>query len=101
MDKGFGIAALLLAITAVSVPFFGIYVSTFAILLAIVAALAGERVFSTATSLIAGINTLFLSPAIWAAIKGSEATTLTMVTLAAVAAPFVAMMFGKTPTTET
>jgi len=61
MAKGFGIAALVCAIVAIFVPFVGIVVSGIAIVLAIVAALSGDRVFATATSLIAAVNTFFLS----------------------------------------
>lgn len=64
MAKGFGIAALVCAIVAIFVPFVGIVVSGMAIVLAIVAALSGDRVFATATSLIAAVNTFFLSPSV-------------------------------------
>jgi hypothetical protein len=105
MDKGFGIAALVLALVAISVPVAGVFVSGLAILLAVIAAFAGDRVYSTATSLIAGVNTFFLSPSVWAMLAGSSQDNshggLIALFLACMAAPFVAMMFGKRPPSET
>ena len=73
MAKGFGIAALVCAILAIFIPFVGIVVSGIAIVLAIVAALSGDRVFATATSLIAAVNTFFLSPSVMLVLHTSPA----------------------------
>lgn len=95
MNKGFGIAALVLAILAIFVPVAGIVLSGLALLLAAVAALAGDRAFAIATPLIAGVNTFLLSPSVWMALKGSEQgggqTGMVIVILAFLAAPFVAI----------
>jgi hypothetical protein len=61
LAKGFGIAAHVCALLAIIIPIVGIALSGIALILAIVAASTGDRVFSTATSLIAGSNTFFLS----------------------------------------
>jgi hypothetical protein len=94
MAKGFGIAALVIVIVAFFVPIFGILVSGLAILFAVAAALAGDRAFATATPIIAGINTFFLSPSTWAMMGGqtdAERTTFVLVLLLGIAAPFVAI----------
>jgi hypothetical protein len=73
MAKGFGIAALICALLALVIPLVGIVVSGIAIVLAIIAALSGDRAFATATSLIAGINTFFLSPSVMLVLHTSPA----------------------------
>jgi hypothetical protein len=52
MAKGFGVAALVFALIAIFTPF-GIFVSAIAIIFAVISALAGDRIFATATALIA------------------------------------------------
>jgi hypothetical protein len=97
MAKGFGIAALILVIVAMFVPIFGIFVSGIAILFAVVAALAGDRVFATATPIVGGINTFFLSPSTWMMMGGqtdAERSTFVMVVVVGIAAPFVAMILN-------
>lgn len=100
MDKGFGIAALVLAILAIFVPVVGIFVSGLALVLAAISALSGDRVFATATPLIAGVNTFFLSPSVWMAMGGAdvrgEQTGFVLVMVAFLAAPFVAMILNST-----
>lgn len=95
MAKGFGIAALIVALVAFGVPLFGLYVSWVAAALATVAAFAGDRVFATATSIITIANTLFFSPLVLAALVGeneSGSNVLLYITISVFAAPFVAMM---------
>jgi hypothetical protein len=64
MNKGFGIAALVLSIIAMFVPLYGLWISGIACALAVVSALSGDRIFAVATPIIAGVNTYFLSPAV-------------------------------------
>jgi len=71
MAKGFGIAALVFAIVAIFIPF-GVVLSAVAIVLAIVAALLGDKTFATATSLIALVNTFFLSPSTWVFLESGD-----------------------------
>ena len=71
MNKGFGIAALVIAIIAIFIPVVGIFFSGAGLILAAIAALAGDRAFAVATLLIAGVNTFFMSPSVWAALAGS------------------------------
>lgn len=95
MAKGFGIAALIVALVAFGVPVFGLYVSLVAAALATVAALAGDRVFATATPIITITNTLFFSPLALAALVGESergSNALLYITICAFAAPFVAMV---------
>jgi hypothetical protein len=99
MAKGFGIAGLVLAILAIFVPLAGIFISGIAVVCAVVAALAGDRVFATAVPLIAGVNTFFLSASVWimmAQQSQAERSSFTFLVLAFVAAPFVAMILNAT-----
>lgn len=95
MAKGFGIAALVVAIIAIFVPFYGIHLSGIALILAALAALAGDRAFAVATPIIAAANAYFLTPALWLAMKGLEqsggSSGLLLLILAFLAAPFVAI----------
>lgn len=95
MAKGFGVAALIVALVAFGVPLFGLYVSWAAAALATVAALAGDRVFATATPIITITNTLFFSPLALAALVGESeggSSVLLYITISVFAAPFVAMV---------
>jgi hypothetical protein len=97
MSKGFGIAALVFAILAIFIPL-GIFVSALAIVLAFMAALAGDRIFATATAIIALINTIFLSPSTWIMLGASDSNSksvLTMIILVGGALPFVAMILNS------
>jgi hypothetical protein len=71
MSKGFGIAALVFAILAIPIPF-GIVLTVIAVILAVVAALAGDKIFSVASSLIALVNTFVLSPSTWIMLSNSS-----------------------------
>lgn len=98
MDKGFGIAALILAILAIFIPVVGIYVSGLALVLAAIGALAGDRIFAVATPLIAAVNTFPFSPSTWILIDGSGREGwrggLVGVILAFLAAPIVSIMLN-------
>jgi hypothetical protein len=73
VGKGIGIAAMVLGIIAIFVPFVSIYMVWLAMILAISAAFAGEKPFSAATFAICMVNVLFLSPATMAELKGVPA----------------------------
>jgi hypothetical protein len=93
MSNGFGVAALVFAILAIPPPF-GIVLSAVAVLLAAIAALAGDRIFATATALIAVVNALFLSPSTWIMLGGNDTGARSFMTVLIVvlgAVPFVAM----------
>ena len=95
MAKGFGIAAMIIAIIAIFVPFPVTFIPVVAALaLAVIAALAGDRVFATVTAIISALNVVMFSPLLFAFLmdgsaRGGSAYLLPM--LAALAAPFVAM----------
>jgi len=82
------------------VPIAGIFVSGLALVLAVISALSGDRVFATATPLIAGVNTFFLSPSVWMAMAGSSAsgeqTGFVVAIIVFLVAPFVAMILNAT-----
>ena len=93
MSKGFGIAALVFALLAIPVPF-GIILSLIACGLAVIAALAGDKIFATATPIISFVNALFLSPTTWLLLAGDEGSSAGIKTLVALMTvlPFVAML---------
>lgn len=62
MQKGFGIAALVIVIVAIFVPIYGLFLTGLALILAVISALAGDRIFATATPIIACVSVFFLSP---------------------------------------
>lgn len=69
MKTGFGIAALILAIIALFIPIpIWLYTAWVALLLAVIAALAGDRAFSIAVMALTVANTLFFSPLTLAAL---------------------------------
>lgn len=97
MAKGMGTAALVAAFVAIIVPFYGLFVSAVAIVLSVGAALAGDRIFATATPIIVGVNTLFLSPLMWLLVRDKgEANVRSFYILFFVffMAPFVAMLLN-------
>jgi hypothetical protein len=97
MAKGMGTAALAAAGVAIIVPYYGLLISAVAIVLSVGAALAGDRIYATATPIIAGVNTLFLSPLIWFLIGDKGASNVRFFHIFFVVwlvAPFVAMLLN-------
>ena len=98
MARSFGIAAIAVATVAIIVPLYGLWLSAGAIALSVIAALAGDRIFATATPIIAVVNTLFLSPLTWLLItdKGeSNVRSFYVFVIAFFVAPFVAMFLNS------
>jgi len=62
MGKGIGIAAFVIILISFIVPIVGTFVAYFALILATIAALAGNKAFAIATAIIAGIKMYALSP---------------------------------------
>jgi hypothetical protein len=94
MEKGFGIAGLVIAIVAIFIPVAGIFVSAVALVLVGIGALAGDRIFTTATAMIAIVNTMFLSPSLWIILQtksDQEQRFYVILTMLFVAFPFAAM----------
>lgn len=99
MGKGFGIAALIVALIAFGVPIYGIVVSWFALALATIAALAGDRVFPIVTPIVVALNTVFFSPTTLALFfdenqQGSD--SYLTVTIILFIAPIAAMILNAT-----
>ena len=89
---GLGITALVCALLAIIVPIYGFWISGLAIIFAVVTALAGDRVFSIVTPIVAGINSYFLSPSLWLMFHSvSDRGTMVAVFLVFLVAPFVAI----------
>jgi len=66
MGKGIGIAALVIVIVSFVVPFIGNFVAYFALVIASIAALMGEKTFAIATTVIAFAKMFFMSPLLMA-----------------------------------
>lgn len=99
MAKGFGIAALVLAILAIFVPLYGLWIAAIASLFAAISALAGDRIFATAAPIITAINLLFLSPAFWHLMNNSSDKTVNyLIVLVLVGVPFIAMYLNHSGT---
>lgn len=98
MAKGFGVAALVLVFFAI-IAFFPInlLLSAAAIVCAVIAAFAGDRLFGTATALLVAGNIFILSPMTWTAIIGEAqqgGTVFVLLILAFISAPFLAMLLN-------
>lgn len=94
-NKGLAIAALVCALLAIIVPIYGFYVSALSLVLAVFAALSGERVFVKVVPIIAFVNSYFLSPSLWLAyysMAPGDRFGLILLFAAFMAAPIVAML---------
>jgi hypothetical protein len=93
MSKIFGAAALVCSILTIFAPGVSISASIIAIVLAIFAALAGDRMFASATSIVVAINAFFLSLPIWIILGayGPYRVDHLVLLLMGLAAPFAAM----------
>jgi hypothetical protein len=92
MAKGVGIAALVLAILAIFIPLYGLFIAAAASMRAVISALAGDRIFAVAAPVITAANLLFLSPSFWYIQNNSSDKTPNYVIMCVlVGAPFVAM----------
>jgi hypothetical protein len=98
MSKIFGAAALACSILTIFAPGVSISASIAAIVLAIFAALAGDRMFASATSIVVAINAFFLSLPIWIILGsyGPYRVDLLVILLIGLAAPFAAMYLETT-----
>lgn len=71
-----------------------------AIVLAVIAALAGDRIFATATPIIAGVSIFFLSPLLWTIIEKEGqrggGVSFYLLIIVFLIAPFVAMFLNST-----
>lgn len=94
MTKGFGIAALIIVIISIFIPGFGVFISGVPLIIATFIALAGERIFTTATAIIAAVNFFFLSPATLATSLQPGATPWLIMILVFLAAPFAGMILN-------
>ena len=70
MAKSFALAALVIAIIALFIPFVSVLLSLVACFFLIIAASFGEKVISIATVLIVLFNTFLFSPMNWVAMAG-------------------------------
>jgi hypothetical protein len=86
MSKGLGIAALVLAVAGWLFPF-GFFVSLIGVLIAIAAALAGDRIFAIAVPIVAAAN-MIVSPSFWVMYAQSSAPAMWLL-FAFTAAPIV------------
>ena len=95
MEKGFGIAAVAIAIISCFVPFVTLFAVWLALLLAAIAAFLGDRVFSVATSLICFANIAFMSPVTMVGLLAPNGQPMLVISVILLLAPFAAMVAGK------
>lgn len=107
MAKGFGIAALVVALLGIAVPIVTIFVIWLALVLAALAGFLGDKAFPIATVLTCLINLVFFSPLTWAALFGESlqgGSTLKVTTIILFITPLVALVIGaitRKPETKT
>ena len=66
MGKGFGIAALILVFISFPIPIIGTWIGYLALIIAAIAALAGNKSWVIATTVVAAIKMYLLSPGLMA-----------------------------------
>ncbi len=94
MGKGIGIAALVIILISFIVPIVGTFVAYMALVIATISALAGEKVFSIATAVIAGIKMFAMSPMLMGMMYASEGVPgALLLTVALTAAPIICVIF--------
>lgn len=99
MDKGFGIAALVIAVIAIFIPVVSLYVVFVALILAIIAAFTGDKIFTVATLAICLVNIMFLSPLTVIVLIGSAVSRhvsgLLVLTIIMFVLPIVGLIMAK------
>ena len=95
MNKGFGIAALVFAILSIFIPAVSIYVVWLALVLATLAALTGDKVFSFSTFLICLVNVIFLSPLTMLVLVQKEMGSIRILTIILFLAPIAGLLIRK------
>jgi hypothetical protein len=98
MAKGFGIAALVIAVIAIFVPIPAwLFLAWLALLLAALGALAGDRTFAVAVPLLVAANTILMSPLTLAWLTNApDAGPLGIIHIIATLVPFVAIGLNAT-----
>lgn len=95
--RGLSIAALVVSIIAIFVPFYGLYLIVIATLLAIASATCGERALTIAATTINVLNAIFLSPTLYVFLTiqdqsgGGRAGFFWLTIIALLCLPFLAM----------
>jgi hypothetical protein len=75
MGKGLGIAVLIVAVVAIIIPLYGIYLGLITAILGIGVALAGEVAMAVAIGALNILNAVFLSPSLKLAGLGARLAT--------------------------
>lgn len=96
MGTGFGVAALIIALVGFFIPIFGIFVTGIALILAAIGALAGDKVFATATAIFSAASIFVFSPSMWAVMATPDdptggKTNIYILIGVFLALPFIAM----------
>ena len=101
MGKGLGIASLVLVFISFPVPIVGTWIGYLALILAALAALAGNKSWVIAATVVAAIKMYFLSPGLMATMyipftggpAPIEAFAALILTTALTALPIIALLF--------
>jgi len=98
MSTGFGIAAVIVVVLSFFVPFVGIFGTGFAMVLAAIGALAGDRIFATITALVGAVSIFVFSPTVWVTVAADGIAGgmmgFTILILIVLALPFLAMFLN-------
>lgn len=99
MAKGFGIAAIIVVVISFFIPVVGYVGVGIAMVLAAIAALAGDRVFATVTAIVGAVSVFAFSPLMWAAMASEDGGTcgkssFFALVIGILALPFIAMMLN-------
>jgi hypothetical protein len=95
MATTLGIAAFILSLVAIPIPFFGIMVGWAALLLACLAALYGDKVLTIAVVFISVIDYVFFSPSLLLSALAPGESRLIQITMVMVAAPVAALFLAQ------
>ena len=99
VGTGIGLVAFLIAGAGVLTPVLGLFMGWFALGVACVAALFGDKGFTVATVLVSVIGFVFLTPTLWFSAANTdqpEGQTVVVVTVVMVLAPLVCIFLRST-----
>lgn len=95
MHKGFGIAALIVAVIGIGIPLITIYMVWLALALAALSAFLGNKAFPLAATLVCLINALFLSPSVWILLTVEPKMFYKATTIVLFIAPIAGLIIGR------
>lgn len=100
LSSGIGLAALIIAVIGIFIPVVGLFIGWFALLIALVAALTGDKGLSIATVVVSALGFALLTPSLWVEAGASSAQgsppVLRILTIILLLAPVAGMILFST-----